>query len=206
VRWISAIVGGRALSSILRVSFFVFRVKICRGGAQIVVTAPRAIRSPQLQPHLGGNVDRLMGVVLSSTISSGCGNLWIVKKLYRQFFILLRLRDGYGLLDLFGEFLSATNNVRSTQGGTAATAHRRHGLEVEDEGLLKNLVVIFVFLRCFVLFVVRCFFYVRVLFTKKLRQRTRCVSPCLCLGLKECVYITGSCSKQLLRGMGPCVL
>jgi Ni,Fe-hydrogenase I small subunit len=42
------------------------------------------------------------------------------------------------------------------QEGAAATACRRHGLEVEDEGLLKDLVVIFVFLR--MLCTVRCFF------------------------------------------------
>jgi hypothetical protein len=145
---------GSFLNIVLRVSFFVFRVKICRGGAQVVVAAPRAIRSSQLQPYLGGNVERLVGVVLSSTISSDCGNLRIVKKLRRQFFILLHLQDGCDLLNLFGDFSSATNNVRSTQRETAATARRRHGLEVEDEGLLKDLIVIFIFLICFVLFVV----------------------------------------------------
>jgi hypothetical protein len=49
--------------SVLEAPFFVFRVKICRGGAQVVVTAPHTIRSPRLQPHLGGNVERLVGVV-----------------------------------------------------------------------------------------------------------------------------------------------
>jgi hypothetical protein len=86
-------------------------------------------------------------VVWSSRISFGCGDFWIVKELHRQFFFLLRLRDGCALHDLFGDFLSATNNVRSTQGGAAAVARHRHGLEVEDEGLLKNLVVFFVFLE-----------------------------------------------------------
>jgi hypothetical protein len=38
-----------------------------------------------------------------------------------------------------------TNNVRLTHGGAATVARRRHGLEVEDEGLLKDLVVIFIF-------------------------------------------------------------
>jgi hypothetical protein len=38
----------------------------------------------------------------------------------------------------------------------AAAARRRHGLEVEDEGLLKDLIVIFVFFE--VLCTVRCFF------------------------------------------------
>jgi hypothetical protein len=65
-------------------------------------------------------------------------------------------RDGCGLLDPFSDFPSATNNVRPTQGGAAAAARRRHGLEVEDEGLLKDLVVIFVFLE--MLCTVRCFF------------------------------------------------
>jgi hypothetical protein len=144
--WISALVGGRALAPVLRASFFVFRVKVYRGGAQVVVAAPCAIRSPWLQPHLGGNVERLVEVVWSSRISSGCGDLQIVKELHRQFFLLLCLRDGCGLLDPFSDFPSATNNVRLTQGGAAAAVHRRHGLEVEDEGLLKDLIVIFVFL------------------------------------------------------------
>jgi hypothetical protein len=153
--WISVLVGGRAPPPVLRASFSVFRVKICRGGAQVVVAAPRAIRSPRLQPHLSDNVERLVGVVWSSRFSSGCGDLWIVKELHRQFFLLLRLRDGCGLLDQFGDFPSAINNVRPTKGGAAAAARRRHGLEVEDEGLLKDFVVIFVFLR--VLCTVRCF-------------------------------------------------
>jgi hypothetical protein len=59
-------------------------------------------------------------------------------------------------LDPFGDFLSATNNVRPTQRGAAAAARRRHGLEVEDEGLLKDFVVFFIFLE--VLCTVRCFF------------------------------------------------
>jgi hypothetical protein len=37
-------------------------------------------------------------------------------------------------------------------GGAAAVVRRRHGLKVEDEGFLKNFVVISFFLRCFVLF------------------------------------------------------
>jgi hypothetical protein len=89
--WISALFGGRAPPPILRALFSVFRIKVCRGGAQVVVATPRAIRSPRLQPHLGGNIDRLVGVVWSSGISSGCGDLRIVKELHRQFFILLRL-------------------------------------------------------------------------------------------------------------------
>jgi hypothetical protein len=84
------------------------------GGVQVVVTAPRAIRSSRLQPHLGSNVERLVGVVWSSRISSSCGDLRIVKELHRQFFLLLHLRDGCGLLDPFGDFPSATNNVRPT--------------------------------------------------------------------------------------------
>jgi hypothetical protein len=50
--------------TVLRASFPVFRVKVCRGGPQVVVVvvAPRAIRSPGFNPHLGGNVERLVGV------------------------------------------------------------------------------------------------------------------------------------------------
>jgi hypothetical protein len=105
-----------------------------------------------------------VGVVWSSRILSSCGDLWIVKELHRQFFLLLRLQDGCGLLDPFNDFPSATNNVSPTQEGAAAAACRRHGLEVEDEGLLKNLVVIFIFLEVFVVS-----FNARVLFTKKIK-------------------------------------
>jgi hypothetical protein len=91
VRWISALIGGRASPPVLRASFFVFRVKVCRSDAQVVVAAPHAIRSPRLQPHLGGNIERLVVVVWSSRISSGYGDLWIVKELHLQFFLLLRL-------------------------------------------------------------------------------------------------------------------
>jgi hypothetical protein len=73
-----------------------------------------------------------------------------------EFFLLLRLWDGCGLLDPFGDFPSATNNVRLTRGGAAMAARRRHGLEVEDEVLLKDFVVIFIFLG--VLCTVCCFF------------------------------------------------
>jgi hypothetical protein len=61
--WISVLIGGRAPPPVLRTLSFVFKVKVCRGGAQVVVTAPRVIRSPRLQPYLGGNVERLVGVV-----------------------------------------------------------------------------------------------------------------------------------------------
>jgi hypothetical protein len=154
--WISALVGGRAPFLILRASFFAFRVKVCRGGARMVVATPRIIRSSRLQPHLGGNVERLVEVVCSSRILSGYGDLWIVKEHHRQLFPLLRLRDECGLHNPFGDFPSATNNVKPTQGGAAVAARRRYGLEVEDEGLLKDLVVIFIFLEMFC--TVRCFF------------------------------------------------
>jgi hypothetical protein len=55
-----------------------------------------------------------------------------------------------------------------TQGGAAA--RRRYGLGVEDEGHLKNLIVIFVLLRCFVLFDISL--NARVLFEKKLSTWT----------------------------------
>jgi hypothetical protein len=87
------------------------------------VPTPRAIRSPRLQPHLDGNVEGLVGVVWSSRILSGCGDLRIVKELHQQFF-LLRLRDGCGILDPFRDFSSATNNVRPTQGGAACKKFR----------------------------------------------------------------------------------
>jgi hypothetical protein len=101
------------------------------------------IKSPRLQPRLGSDVEKLVGVF--SRISSGCGVLRIAKELHRRLFLRLRLWDGCGLLDPFGDFPSATNNVRPALGGAAAVARRRHGLEVEDEGHLKDFIVIYVF-------------------------------------------------------------
>jgi hypothetical protein len=46
----------------------------------------------------------------------------------------------------FGDFPSATDNVKPTHGGAAAAARSQHNLAVEDEGFLNYLVVIFVFL------------------------------------------------------------
>ena len=109
----------------------------------MVAAASLPIKSSQLQPHLDDNVEKLVGVVCSLRILSGYGDLWIVMELHRHFNFLLLLRDGCSLLDPFGDFPSATNNVRPTQGGAAAAA--RHGLEVEDEGLLKDLVCNFCF-------------------------------------------------------------
>jgi hypothetical protein len=91
VWWILAFVGGD--------SFFVFRV-VYRGGLQVVMAASRAIRSSRLQPHLDSNVERLVGVVWSSRISSGSRDLRIIMELHWQFFLSLRLRDRYGLLNV----------------------------------------------------------------------------------------------------------
>jgi hypothetical protein len=63
---------------------------------------------------------------------------------------------------------------------------RRHGLEVEDEGLLKDLIVIFVFLGCFVLFVV-CF-NVSVLFAKKKFIARKKYFACFYGGSHYCVW------------------
>jgi hypothetical protein len=61
--------------------------------------------------------------------------------------------DICGLLDLFGDFSSATNNFRPALGG------------FEGEGHLKDFDVIFALLRCSILFAVS--FNVKVLFAKK---------------------------------------
>jgi hypothetical protein len=58
--------------------------------------------------------------------------------LHRKLFLLLRLWDGCGLLDPFDDFPRATNNVMSSHARVAAAARRRHGLEVEDDGHLKD--------------------------------------------------------------------
>ena len=109
----------------------------------MVAATSRAIMSSRLQSHLGGDVEKLVGVVWFSRTSSGCGDLRIVKELHRRLFLLLRLRDGCGLVDTFGDFLSATNNIRPAQGRAVAAE-------------LKDFVVIFSFVE--VLCNVRCFF------------------------------------------------
>jgi hypothetical protein len=128
-----------------------FRVKVYRDDAQVVVAVPRAIRSPGFNPisevcgsgvvfenfvWLWGSSDRQGGSPAVLPSSSSSGGMWS--------------------FDPFGDFPSATNNIRPTQRGAAAATHHRYGLEVEDEGLLKNLVVIFIFFG--VLYIVRCFF------------------------------------------------
>ena len=52
-RLISALIGGRAL-------FFWFSVQVCRGGALLVAAALLAIMSLRLQPHLDGDVEKLV--------------------------------------------------------------------------------------------------------------------------------------------------
>jgi hypothetical protein len=90
----------------------------------VVVAASRTIMFPQLQPYLDINVEKLVDVVWSSRISSGCGGLRIVKELHRQFILFLHIRNGCGLFDLFSDLPFATNNVRPTQGGVATAAPR----------------------------------------------------------------------------------
>ena len=116
-RWISALVDGRAL-------FSSFLVKVCWGGALMVTASSLSIMSSRFQSHLGGDVEKLVGVVCFSRAFSGGGDLRIVVELHRRFILLL--------WHPFGDFPSATNNVRPAQGGAAAAARRRHGLEVED--------------------------------------------------------------------------
>jgi hypothetical protein len=66
-----------------------------------------------------------------------------------QWFILLHLQDGCGLLSSFSDFPSATNDVMPALARAAAAAHNRHGLEVEDEGHLKIVYAIFGFVEVF---------------------------------------------------------
>jgi hypothetical protein len=126
----------------------------------VVVAASRAIRSPQLQP------------ISAATHREACGSgvvfedfVWLWGSSDRQetssaTHPASSSPDGCDLFDPFGDFPFATNNVRPTQVG--ATAHHRHGLEVEYEGLLTDLFLIFIFLRLFC--IVQCFFNVTVLF------------------------------------------
>jgi hypothetical protein len=116
----------------------------------VAAAAFSPIKSPRLQPHLDNDVENLVGVVWSSMTSSGCGDLWIIKELHRRFFLLLRLRDGCGLL---GPFWKERQRQR-----------RRNDLEFEDEEHLKDFDVILIFVEVSVLFVVS--FNAKVLFAK----------------------------------------
>jgi hypothetical protein len=58
---------------LLGASFPVFRVFVCRDDAQVAMAVPHAIMFPWIQPHLDGDGEKLVGVVWSSRISSGCG-------------------------------------------------------------------------------------------------------------------------------------
>jgi hypothetical protein len=78
-------------------------------------------------------------VVWSARIPSGCGDLQIVKKLQWQFFLLLYLQDGCDLVDPYGDFPSATNNIRPTQGGAIAAVCCRHGLELKMKSFSRIL-------------------------------------------------------------------
>jgi hypothetical protein len=55
----------------------------------LAVASSSPIKSPRLKPHL--DIEKLVGVVWSSRTSSGCGDLQIVKELYRRFIFLLHL-------------------------------------------------------------------------------------------------------------------
>jgi hypothetical protein len=122
----------------------------------VVAVASLSIKSPRLQPHLNSDVEKLVRVVGSSMTSSGCGDRRIIKELHRRFILLLRLQDGCDLLGPFGDFLSVTNNAMLALGGAVVLMCRRHGLEVEDEGHLKDFDVIFIFVEMFC--TIRCFF------------------------------------------------
>ena len=116
----------------------------------MVAAAPFPIKSPQLQPHLRGDVEKFVGVVWFSRTSSGGGVLRIVMELRRRFILFLRLRDGCGLFDPFGDFPSATDNIKPALGGAAAAARHQHCLEVKG---ISRISLLFSFLlRCFVLF------------------------------------------------------
>jgi hypothetical protein len=72
--------------------------------------------------HLSDDVEKLVGVVWFPGNSSGWRDLRIIMELHRRLFHLLRLRDGCGLLDSFGNFSSATNNVMPGEGEAAPAA------------------------------------------------------------------------------------
>jgi hypothetical protein len=129
-----------------------------QGRRSAVVAAPW---SPQLQPHLGSNVKRLVGVVWSSRISCGCG----IFGSSRSFI------DSSSFFFVFGTnvavltHLSTSYPQPTTSDRLREERQRRRDINTVWRLLLKDLVVIFVFLGCFILFGVS--FNARVLFAKK---------------------------------------
>jgi hypothetical protein len=73
-----------------------------------------------------------VGIFRSSRSFSGSSSFFFI------------FRTDVVFLNPFGDFPSAINSVKPNLGGAAAAARRRHGLEVEDEELLKDRVVIFI--------------------------------------------------------------
>jgi hypothetical protein len=61
------------------------------------------------------------------------------------FFCFFRCLGGCDFLDPFCDFPSITDNVMLTQRGAAPAVHRRHGLKVEDKGLLISLFFVLFF-------------------------------------------------------------
>jgi hypothetical protein len=57
----------------------------------VAVTSSSPIKSPPLHLHLDGDVEKLVGVVLSPRTSSGYEDLQIVKEFHRRFILLLCL-------------------------------------------------------------------------------------------------------------------
>jgi hypothetical protein len=133
-RWILAFIGGRALSPLLKASFFVLGSRFAGaalGGGGSTLVSPASTPSRQQRQEACGS-----GVVFENFLC--LWDLRIVKELHRQFFLLLRLRDECGSFDPFVDILSATNHVRPTQGGAAAAARHQHGLEVASQGSCCN--------------------------------------------------------------------
>jgi hypothetical protein len=81
----------------------------------VVAATSSPIKSPWLQLHLDGDAEKPVAVVWFLRTCSGWGDLQISMELHRGLFLLLRLRDGCGLLDPFDDFPSAINNVRPIQ-------------------------------------------------------------------------------------------
>jgi hypothetical protein len=84
----------------------VLGLKFGGGCAYVVAVTSSPIMSLRIQRHLCGYAEKIV------VEWCGCGDLRIVKELYRQLFFLRRLKNGCGLLDPFGNFPYATNNVR----------------------------------------------------------------------------------------------
>ena len=86
----------------------------------MVAATPLSLKSPWLQSHLGGDVEKLVEVVWFSRTSSGGGVFRIVVELHQRFILFLRLQTDVVFLTR-----SATSRPQPTTSGRLRKERQR---------------------------------------------------------------------------------